>query len=78
MNHFRKGNRTPAMSRIDVKVFSNINAATCNTETGQKNIVPEKVHERVKEKVQLEQIFYCNKLQISEAIGQCNQGSGIQ
>jgi hypothetical protein len=28
INHFRKGSRTPAMSRMDVKVFSKINAAT--------------------------------------------------
>jgi hypothetical protein len=27
INHFRKGSRTPAMSRMDVKVFSKINAA---------------------------------------------------
>jgi len=42
MNHFKKGNKTPAMSRIDVKVFSSIIAATCNTETGQKDNVPER------------------------------------
>jgi hypothetical protein len=28
INHFRKGSITPAMSRIDVKVFSRIKAAT--------------------------------------------------
>lgn len=49
MNHFRKGNKTPAMSRIDVKVFSSIIAATCNSESGQINNVPKKVHKREKE-----------------------------
>ena len=33
INHLRKGKRTPAMSKIDVKVFSSISAATCNTKT---------------------------------------------
>lgn len=28
INHFRKGNNTPAISNIDVKVFSRISAAT--------------------------------------------------
>lgn len=35
INHFRKGTRTPAMSRIDVKVFSSTRATTCNM--AQKN-----------------------------------------
>lgn len=35
INHFRNGNRTPAMSRMDVKVFSNINPATCNNKGGR-------------------------------------------
>lgn len=30
INHFKKGSKTPAMSKIDVKVFSTISAATCN------------------------------------------------
>jgi len=29
MNHFKKGSMTPAMSSIDVNVFSNIKAETC-------------------------------------------------
>lgn len=28
INHFKNGSKTPAMSRIDVKVFSRINADT--------------------------------------------------
>ena len=28
INHFKKGSKTPAMSRMDVKVFSRINADT--------------------------------------------------
>ena len=28
INHFRKGSKTPAMSRMDVKVFSRFNADT--------------------------------------------------
>lgn len=32
INHFRKGSKTPAISKIDVNVFSNISAATCNSE----------------------------------------------
>lgn len=77
MNHFKKGNKTPAMSRIDVKVFSSIIAATCNTESDQKNNVPKKVHKREKEMWLLEQKFYCNKLQISQGSGKSNQGSRI-
>jgi len=31
MNNFRKGSKTPAISKIEVKVFSNIRAETCNS-----------------------------------------------
>lgn len=41
INHFRKGNRTPAMSKIDVKVFSRINAETYNAKTVANLISPQ-------------------------------------
>lgn len=31
INHFKNGKRTPAMSRMDVKVFSSISEATCQS-----------------------------------------------
>ena len=33
ITHFKIGNRTPAISNIDVNVFSNIKTAICNSKT---------------------------------------------
>lgn len=35
INHFKKGSKTPAMSKIDVNVFSKIKAATWSKQIGE-------------------------------------------
>lgn len=57
INHFRNGSKTPAISKIDVKVFSNISAATCNSESSEQ---PTKMQNKKHKKLEENQLKYPN------------------